>query len=567
MSKMVKETKEKRLQEVEEKVVKAKRAVRNFMDGVSYEVNPLDTLKMVTASSIFGEPQYYRDGAFTQAKVKDGTCVLDRLFAPYSIFDTDLFDGRKTSELMESVIDASLDYDFEATIRWAETLRKDFYMRLNPQVIMVRAALHPARVEFNQKNPGVFSAINSAVMSRADEPASQLMYYLYKNGSKNNIPNLLKRNWASKLESLNAYALHKYKNSGLGIIDVVRISHAHSPILDELMRTGTIAVSDEDNTWESMRAAGKSWREIYDTVKMGHMAILRNLRGMFTEIDDVDFCNRVLADLKAGVKGGKQFPFRYYSAMNAIRKESRSVHHSALICDALEECIDIACDNMPKLRGKTMCLSDNSGSAWGTFNSEYGSVTVAEIDNLSSVITARNSDEGYVGKFGDKLIVSPVSKRDGVLRQTRDITNHRDGDVGGSTENGIWIFFRDAIDKKEHWDNIFIYSDQQAGHGELYGTSGGTAEYTRRGFNVDTKGWTRNYVDVAKLIQEYRKKVNPDVNVFSVQTAGYDNVLVPEYGYRTNLLYGWTGKELSFADEMIKFWDAKTQNEAPSQEK
>ena len=52
-----------------------------------------------------------------------------------------------------------------------------------------------------------------------------------------------------------------------------------------------------------------------------------------------------------------------------------------------------------------MCLSDNSGSAWGTIPTEYGSVTVAEIDNLSSVITSACSDEGYVGKFGDKLKV------------------------------------------------------------------------------------------------------------------------------------------------------------------
>ena len=37
--------------------------VKNFMGGDSYVINPLDTLKMITASSIFGEPSYYRDGA------------------------------------------------------------------------------------------------------------------------------------------------------------------------------------------------------------------------------------------------------------------------------------------------------------------------------------------------------------------------------------------------------------------------------------------------------------------------------------------------------------------------
>ncbi len=36
-------------------------SVINFMGGVSYNVSPLETLKMISASSIFGEPQYYRD--------------------------------------------------------------------------------------------------------------------------------------------------------------------------------------------------------------------------------------------------------------------------------------------------------------------------------------------------------------------------------------------------------------------------------------------------------------------------------------------------------------------------
>lgn len=535
-------------------------AVENFMGGVSYEINPIDTLKMVTASSIFGEPQYYRDGAFAQKGLQDGYYELDPLFAPYSVLDQDVVkNNTKTSELMERVIDAALDYDFGATIRWAAVLRKEYYMRLNPQVIMVRAATHPNRVKFNEQNPGVFSQINSEVMSRGDEPASQFAYYLYKNGSKKNVPNLLKRNWASKLESLTPYEIHKYKSTGLGIIDVVRVSHANSSLIDELMSNGNIQVSDEDNTWETMRAAGKSWKEIYGSVKMGHMALLRNMRGMFKEIDDIEFAKTVMENLKAGVLHGKQFPFRYYSAMNAIAKSASDLHHVSLLLDTLEECIDIACDNMPKLKGKTMCLSDNSGSAWGCFDSEYGSVTVAEIDNLSSVITARNSDEGYVGKFGDKLKVFPIMKKQGVLSQSAGISKNRSDDIGGSTENGIWIFFRDAIDNKEHWDNIFIYSDQQAGHGGLYGTSAGKREYSSRNFNVP-HSYGSDYIDVAKLIDEYRRTVNPKVNVFSVQTAGYDNVVIPEYGYRTNILYGWTGKELSFASEMIKFWDSKEAN-------
>lgn len=117
------------------------------------------------------------------------------------------------------------------------------------------------------------------------------------------------------------------------------------------------------------------------------------------------------------------------------------------------------------------------------------------------------------------------------MLQTNEITENGYNDVGGSTENGIWMFFDQAIKKKEHWDNIFIYSDQQAGHGGLYGLN--AKEYAPYSYNS-------NYIDVMKLIYKYRVEVNKNVNVFSIQTAGYNNVVVPEYSYRTNILYGWT---------------------------
>lgn len=520
--------------------------VKNFMGGDSYVVNPLDTLKMITASSIFGEPSYYRDG-----KRSKKYCVND-LIKAFSVIPSE-YEGLNTETIMERAIDKALDYDFNATLEWAATLRHDYFMRLNPQVIMVRAAVHPKRKEFSNEHPGKFDEINQKVMSRADEPMSQMSYYLYtNNGKKNNIPSILKRSWSKKISGINKYQMAKYKNHEIGMINAVRLCHAHSPIIDELMQTGTVAVEENNKTWENLRSAGKSWKEIFDTVNMGHMALLRNIRGVFTEVEDIEFCKKYMQKIKDTVVGSKQFPFRYYSALTAVKLSN--CHHKPIIIDALEECMDIALANYPKLKGKTMCLSDNSGSAWGMFNSEYGSVTVANIDNLSSVITAACSDEGYVGKFGDKLIVSPVSKRAGVLNQAEAISKNKDRDVGGSTEGGIWEFFKNAIENNEHWDNIFIYSDQQAGHGGLYGTPAQARKYSKLGYNCGGDYWN-SYINVFKLVQDYRKKVNPKVNVFSVQTAGYDNVVIPEMAERCAILYGWTGNEASFAKAYIDIWD------------
>lgn len=527
-----------------DEVLRRDETVKNFMGGDCYVLNPIDTLKLIAASSIFGEPSYYRKD------VKDGKFSWERNYADAytrAIFEAN--SDKSTTEVFTEAIDKALDFDFDETLATAIALRKVYNMRLNPQVIMVRAANHPKRAEWASKNPGKFAEVEKIVMSRADEPMTQLAYFMYTNkGKKNNIPTILKKAMASKLSNLDAYQVNKYKNAEIGMINAVRITHANSPVLDELMKTGSVTVPAEKATWEQLRSAGKSWVEILDQIDMGHMALLRNLRNIFEEIDNVDFCKAVMQQLKDGVPGGKQFPYRYYNAYNMI-SDSR-VNHKTLILDTLEDCIDIAIANMPHLKGKTACLSDNSGSAWGQCTSEYGKNTIAEIDNLSSIITAMASDEGVVGKFGDKLKMTDISKRTGALKQCKEMTRNRCDDVGGATENGIWLFFKDAIDNRKVYDNIFIYSDQQAGHGGLYGTTEDYRDYLKRGYS--TRG---NYINVFKLIQDYRKLVNPKVNVFSVQTGGYDNGLVPQMSYRTAMLTGWTGKEAQFADAYSRTWD------------
>ncbi len=528
--------------------------VENFMGGESYCISPLETLKMITASSIFGEPSYYRNGGLGK-QVKDAQYRHCRLLEGYLLF-ADAWEGRTTTEIMEQAVDDALEADFAGTLAWAATLREEFFMRLNPQVIMVRAAMHPGRKAFTETHPGLFGELERRVMSRGDDALVQLAYFLYSNHGKQRMPSLLKRALAGKLRGLDRYEAAKYKNAEIGLRNAVCITHACSDVIDEYMKTGTIGLSGEKKTWENLRSEGMGWKEIFRQIPMGHMALLRNLRGVFSGAEDPEFCEEYLARLKKGVAGGRQFPFRYYSAYTAVEKSQCA--HRPRILDALEECVDLSMKNMPKFRGKTMCLSDNSGSAWGTIPSEYGSVRVAVIDNLSSVIAAAASEEGYVGKFGDRLKVYPVSGRGQILRQSREISENMDSDVGGNTEGGIWEFFNEAIEKKEHWDQIFIYSDQQAGHGGLYGTEAQRKIYQEKGFGCTAGKWCYGaYINVFELILAYRKAVNPRVNVFSIQTAGYDNVCIPEYAYRTCILYGWTGKEIAFARQMIDLWDEK----------
>lgn len=512
-------------------------SVKNFMGGTSYKISPINTLRIIASSSIFGEPQYYRDNGIGSPKNIE-TLNL------YSINEFIFQDNKSAIEVFEQAIDNSLEFDFKSTLDLALELRTLYLMRLNPSIIFTRASMHPNRKSFNENNPGYMKSIGKSIAKRPDDLTNQFEYYMFKNGKKNGLPSLIKRTWAERLEEYSRYQLNKYKEKKL--IDLIRISHANNENINELMRNGKLEVNDNELTWEALRSQGKQWVEIIETISIPHMALLRNLRGIFKEIEDSKLASNILQKLKDGVKGGNQFPFRYWSAYKSVK--NADVNHKQLILDSIEECIDISVDSMPKLKGKTICLSDNSGSAWGSFNSEYGEVTVAEIGNLSSVITSVCSDEGEIGVFGDRLEKISISKRNGILTQLKRVSNIG-GKQGSSTENGIWIFFDEAINNKIHYDNIFIYSDMQAGHGGLYGE-----DQVAQSDYVHTNGGT--YIDVLAMARDYRKKVNPKANIFTVQTAGYDNSVIPENIYRGSILSGWTGKESLFAKSIIEIWDS-----------
>lgn len=494
--------------------------VVNYMNGISYTTNPLLELEMIAASSIFGEKSYYKNDGVKDKEV-----------------------NTTTSTFIEAC-DNALSYDFKGVLELAKKLRYEYNMRLNPALIIVRAVMHEGRKVFNEENKVFMRTCIEEVINIPTDIWNQFELWMFFNGSKNKLPSILKRAWADKLNSAKKYQLAKYKTKAK-IIDLVRICHANSEDINELMKSGTIEVTDEESTWEKLRSEGKNWTEILESTYVSHMALLKNLRGIATEVSD-NTLKQVLELLENGVEKGKQFPFRYWSALNAIKTSNPKVSNEGLIEECLNRCLDKAMSNFPKLKGKTICLSDNSGSAWGALTTEYGSVKVAEIDNLSSVMTAINSDEGYVGIFGDRLEIEPINKRDGVLSQLDKIQSKYSHNIGDSTENGIWLFLDEAIKKKIHWDNIFIYSDMQAGHGELYGLN--SRDYSK----YVTYG---QYIDVLKLVQEYRRKVNPKVNVFSVQTAGYNNSILPENEYRTSILTGWTGKETVYAQVLIDIWN------------
>ena len=511
----------------------------NFMGGDSYILSPFDTLYYISASSIFGEPSYYIKGS------KDHT-ILDNKDNSYSLDweDNEKIGTRTTSEIFEKAVDDALQYNFKDVLDLAVTLRTTYNMRLNPSIILVRAAIHNKRELYNKNNPNIFREVGKKIIGRPDDMTNQLNYYLHLFDSKKGLPSCLKRLWAEVLKGLSKYHIHKYQNTAK-LIDLTRISHANSENLNELMRTGTVTIGETEKTWEILKSYGENWAKILTTIKVPHMALLRNIRGIALDKSvDIHMLIKATEQLESGVEYGKQFPFRYYTASKSIDKEYMVDMSFKIIQNSLNRCLEIAMKNFPKLEGKSVSLCDNSGSAHKAYTSRYGSVTVSSIGNLSGVMTAMNSTEGEVVVFGDKMERIKINHNISVLKNLKIVEEHTNN-IGQATENGIWLFFEEAIRNRLWYDNIFVYSDMQAGNGELYGIEGNPVKY-----RIGSK-----YIDILKLIKSYRSKVNPKMNFFSVQIAGYANNITPNLLYRGALLSGWTGSEVVYAKALIEKWN------------
>jgi len=512
----------------------------NFMGGPSYDIkSPILRLICMSASSFFGEPMYYKDlKAKSKKHCAHSVNLLSDAQRKYlrsllNAVDDYAWRNMTPAAAMEKAIDEALDFDPEATLQWAATLRREEFIRTTPQVILIRAANHP-----KVRGTGLTRKYAALITGRMDEPAVQLAYQLSTFGD-HPVPNAMKRAWKDILSGATAYQLAKYRMEDRVVktVDVANLAmgkgfYGYDSPIGKLMR-GELKLGEDVKTWESIRSGGGSWEEAIEV--MGHMALLRNIRNLLEAKVPHELW---LPKLVATAAKGQQLPFRYLSAHNANKSAP------GFVLDAIEECLEISVGNLPTLSGRSLVLTDNSGSAHGTPVSELSTMTVAQIGNLMGVLTGRISDDGVLGIFGDRLSYIPIRKKASIMDQASEANKTGKG-VGGGTENGVWLALDKAIRDKEHWDNIFIYSDMQAGHGGLYGIN--PADYKKylwqgRGRN--------NYIDVPMLVSEYRTKVNSKVNVFLVQIAGYEDTLLPEYYDRTYIIGGWSGSILKFAKRM-----------------
>lgn len=549
----------------------------NFMFGESYfPNNPLLKLRLTLTSCYIKEPSYYQKSE-KRGKTNELTEEIIQHISKYITIPEHLTKSRL--KIFYESVNEALDADFKGTIDLARHARVNEYFRTGPALVIALAAQHAKRVDFNNEYPMYFrNLVEEMFLIPGDMITLLDAWKSLHDGSKTKFPSFLKRTMCQRLDKITPYQAEKYRKN---VIDSARISHPRpNVVLGELMEYGKVIVDSKDKKWETLKAEGNNWLQTIELMEwnMPHKACVHNLRGFANEVRNEEHIERYCEMMKRGVKYGKLYPFHYITAYKALKGSSKSMKAKtknpyanpyyikplrkrdlAIMIKALEDCIQLSIDNFPKLEGDVVVLSDNSGSAHGAFTSEYGSTTVADIGNLSAIITANAcSGRGMIGLFGDRLLEYEVDKSKTILQQYDEINQlagMRGAHVGGATENGLWLFYKRSMENPEKYrfDHFFCYSDMQAGHGGLYGND---IEIGKLGFGISRSRYSNiNYIDLLRLLEDYRKRINPKMSCFTVQTAGYNDSIMPENLYRGAILAGWTGREVLYADKVLKLWD------------
>lgn len=488
--------------------VVAKKVI-NHMGGVSYAHPAKEELALALVTSFIDESYYEKS--------------KDRI--------------KRLRELVKAI--AEKDPVFLTKL--AVVTRKEFHMR---------SAFHVLIGEFARAHRGD-NLVRKALAIGAERPddISEVMAYL-----KKPIPNAIKKGAADALRKFDAYQLAKYRGSGrdFSMVDVFNIVHPSPKGLDKSDAQAWSKLMEDKlrskKTWEAdLSAAGKeegdvaenkkeAWENLVESGKIGYMALLRNLRNILELCDDktIRIAAERIADRDAVLKS-KQLPFRFLSAWIELGKTDdgragalkfeKGGSNVKILRDAVARAVEYAVENIPLLQGKTVILSDNSGSMHGDFggNSLVSAMSdrkTADIANLFALLYWLRADNTYVGLFGDELKEPKLDRKKNIFENFESL-NQTARTVGGGTEAGVFTAFEKLIASRQKVDRIVIFSDQQIGRGCGW---------------YDTNG--RHGNELNKLFAEYRK-INPDVVVYSVDLRGYgDNV----FADNAIKLGGWSEK-------------------------
>lgn len=328
------------------------------------------------------------------------------------------------------------------------------------------------------------------VIRRPDDMTEIIACHLNR---KQKISNAMKKGFARAIGRFDEYQLAKYRGEGKGVklVDVVNICHPvqtekNNGAIEKLVN-GTLKSFD---TWEvELSAAGsdtdkkkEAWNRLFDEHKLGYFALLRNLRNILS-LNDAILKNKALYALtnEKAIKASMVLPFRFSTAYAEMSKIDSDAMR------AVSKACEIACSNVPTLRGKTLVALDVSGS--------MSSARVSEIASLFTAVLLKSNDCDLI-TFSDNAQYRMVNADDSLMTIATSIRYS----CGGTN-------FEDVFYKaNKKYDRVILLSDMQAW--------------------IQNSSWCNSPKSAFDI---YKRKYDAhDCKFYSFDLAGYGTMQMPE---------------------------------------
>ncbi len=472
----------------------------NKEDAIAF--TPSDKLKLYlqTASWLVGEPKFYHD------EDSEGNSLENQ--------------DQQILELIRRV--AKEDPQF--VLKLAVYARNELYLRTAPQIILVECSL------IAEAKPFVRKAVPN-IVKRPDEMTTCVAYLTSKIGNIGNaspsgsMPASLKRGLADVFKTFTEYQLQKYNNKRktVKLLDVLRLTHPTPKDKEQSLMFKRL-VEDKlvtPDTWETITSKEGSTKEswIKASKVMPYMALLRNLRNLIQNDALSEEVLKKLVDTEQ-VRKSKQFPYRFYSAYREIENGTEGFS-TVKVLEALEGALEQSISNIPQLNGNTFISADNSGSMQSAVSGR-SKIMCSEIANLSMAIAAKFCETTICSIFADQIATVSFPKTNGAISNMRSI---HQGTVGYGTNGYLTLDY--LLKNNIKADRIILFSDMQ-----MYDT--GYSNYQGLGDSLYQK------------LLEYKRRINPNVFVYSIDLAGYGSLQIPEDESNVVQIGGWSDKIFKF---------------------
>lgn len=502
-------------------------AAENYEGGLAFSASPENELYTRVATCMWEEPKFYD--------------------AP----------ANGLSDTGEAIIGLAHEVDPVYVLNLAVYARDTLNLRTVPQVLLVEVA---NREDLKGADKTFVREAAARIIRRADELCEVLAYQIAKFGKP--IPNCIRNAVADRLNRLSEYEAFKYRGAGRNIAlhDALNIVHPTPPTneqnaifawltgnevdwelvpklharqqlmaLDEFGPEAIALAEKCDATWEDMVSKFGNVREVWEASSLPYMALLRNLRNLVEAGCDMRPYAERIADAEE-VRKSRQFPYRFLSAYRSLMYEQEygylrqsDLNVPQYLYDAIYQALSLSAENMPRLGGMTAIFCDNSGSMANPVSSK-SVISRMDVGHLFGAIASKCCENSLVGVFGETYATVPMR------HDTMD-NIHRLGqtDVGHSTEGHLTV--RHLRENNINVDRIILFSDLQL--------------YSR----------LCPYYDGGSLYEQlllYRKHVNPDVRLVSIDLAGYGTLQCPANDPLTLTAAGWNESVFSY----IPIWES-----------